>query len=208
MTITKNDINYLIKNILTWTFLNFSFNLIGLWISKLIDKEGFNYIANISNEFVQPLLIQAFLFAIIFSIAYVFLNNRKLTIYVFVLIQVVVFHLIFVLNLKTTNMIHFETLLDDSGLKYLSNMGQYLVDILYIYVPLEGIFKNNVFIPKNTGLFYLQWIFLVLLYFAFVSYLTPKVINFITSKELPKSIIEVTPTENVEFDNESENYLP
>lgn len=208
MTITKNDINYLIKNILTWTFLNFSFNLIGLWISKLIDKEGFNYIANISNEFVQPLLIQAFLFAIIFSIAYVFLNNRKLTIYVFVLIQVIVFHLIFVLNLKTTNMIHFETLLDDSGLKYLSNMGQYLVDILYIYVPLEGIFKNNVFIPKNTGLFYLQWIFLVLLYFAFVSYLTPKVINFITSKELPKSIIEVTPTENVEFDNESENYLP
>jgi hypothetical protein len=208
MTITKNDINYLIKIILTWTFLNFSLNLLSLWIRKLIDEESFNFIENVSNEFLRPLLIQALIFAIIFSIAYVFLNTRKITIYVFVFFQAFVFHLIFFFNLKTTNMIHFETLLDDSGLKYLSNMGQYLVDILFIYLPLEGIFKNNVFIPKNTGLFYLQWIFLVLLYFAFLSYLTPKVIDFFNYKQLPTPIQKATPTEVIEIVEESENFLP
>ena len=196
------------KIILTWTFLNFSFNLLSLWIRKLIDVESFNFIENISNEFIRPLLIQTLVFAIIFSIAYVFLNTRKITIYVFVFFQVLVFHLIFFFNLKTTNMIHFETLLDDSGLKYLSNMGQYLVDILFIYLPLEGIFKNNVFIPKNTDLFYLQWIFLVLLYFAFLSYLTPKVINFFSYKPLLAPKQNATPTEVIEIEEESENFLP
>lgn len=187
MNVSKNDINYLIKNILIWSFLNFTFNLIGLWISKTIDNEGFNYLVNITNEFVLPLIIQSSVFSIITMVAYAFLKNSKLTLYVFTLFQALVFHIIFFINLKSTKMIHFETLLDDKGLKYLSNMGQYLVDILYIYVPLDGIFKDNVFIPKNTGLFYLQWIFLVLLYFAFISYLTPKVLNFFTPKSIVKS---------------------
>ncbi len=207
MKITKIDINYLIKNIITWTFLNFTLNLIGLWLSKLIDKEGFNYIANIAYEFVEPLLIQSLVFAIITTIAYVFLKEKRITIFVFTLFQVLVFHLIFFINLKSTKMIHFETLLNDPGLKYLSNMGQYLVDILYIYVPLEGIFNNNVFIPKNTGLFYFQWIFLVLLYFALISYLTPKVINFFTVKEIVKPIVVDSTIENVEIENKSENFL-
>lgn len=207
MNITKNDINYLGKNVITWTFLNFTFNLIGLWITKLVDKEGFNYLANISNEFVEPLLVQTLVFTIVTTIAYVFLNNRKITLYIFTFFQVLVFHFIFFVNLKSTHMIHFETTLDDSGLKYLSNMGQYLVDILYVYVPLEGLFNNNVFIPKNTGLFYLQWIFLVLFYFAFISYLTPKVLNFFTTKAETKSILLDTPTENTELEDKSEDFL-
>ena len=97
-------------------------------------------------------------------------------------------------------MIHFETSLDNIGLKYLSNMGQYLVDILNIFVPLEGIFNNNLFIPKNTGLFYIQWIFLVLIYFAFISYLTPKVLNFFNTQLNAKPIIFATVSDDAELD--------
>lgn len=178
MKITKTDINYLIKNIFTWIFLNFSFNLIGLWFSKLLDRAGFNYLQSISNEFVKPILIQSGVFVIIFIIAYAFLKNRKITIYIFTLFQLLVFHIIFLINLNSTHMIHFETTLDDWGLQYLSNMGQYFVDILYIYLPLEGIFKNGSFIPRNTGVFYLEWIFLVLIYFGAISWLTKKSVQF------------------------------
>lgn len=178
MKIAKTDINYLIKNIFTWIFLNFSFNLIGLWFSKLLDRAGFNYLQSVTNEFVKPILIQSGVFIIVLIIAYAILKNRKITIYIFTLFQLLVFHIIFILNLNSTHMIHFETTLDDWGLKYLSNMGQYLVDILYIYLPLEGIFKNGSFIPLNTGIFYLEWIFLVLIYFGAISWLTKKTVQF------------------------------
>lgn len=204
MNITKNDINYLSKTILVWTFLNFTFNLIGLWITKLIDTGGFNYLVSISNEFVQPLLIQSLVFVVVTSIAFVFLKNKKITIYIFTLFQTLIFNLIFVGNLKSAHMIHFETSLNDTGLKYLSNMGQYLVDILYIYVPLEGIFRDNIFIPKNTGVFYFQWIFLVLLYFAFISYLTPRVLSFFTTKEKAESLVLDNTSDDLSFGNELE----
>jgi len=83
-----------------------------------------------------------------------------------------------VINLSTNHMIHFETTLDDWGLEYLSNMGQYFVDILYIYLPLEGIFQNGSFIPRNTGVFYLEWIFLVLAYFGGITWLSTKAVQF------------------------------
>lgn len=204
MNITKNDINYLSKTILVWTFLNFTFNLIGLWITKLIDTGGFNYLVSISNEFVQPLLIQSLVFVVVTSIAFVFLKNKKITIYIFTLFQTLIFNLIFVGNLKSAHMIHFETSLNDTGLKYLSNMGQYLVDILYIYVPLDGIFRDNIFIPKNTGVFYFQWIFLVLLYFAFISYLTPRVLSFFTTKEKAESLVLDNTSDDLSFGNELE----
>ena len=123
MKITKTDISYLVQNIFVWLFINFSFNLLGLWISKLLDKAGFNYLQSITNEFVKPLLIQSAVFIIIFILAYVFLKNRKITLYIFTLFQVLAFHIIFVINLSTNHMIHFETTLDDWGLEYLSNMG-------------------------------------------------------------------------------------
>lgn len=205
MNIIKNDINYLSKTILVWTFLNFTFNLIGLWISKLIDTGGFNYLVSISNEFVQPLVIQSLVFAVVTGIAYVFLRKSKITIYVFTFFQILIFHMIFLFNLSSAKMIHFETLLTDWGLKYLSNMGQYFVDILYVFVPLEGIFKDNLFIPKNTGFFYLHWIFLVLVYFVLISYLTPKVLNFFTIKV--KSIVKDTTSDDFEFGNETETSI-
>ncbi len=184
MKISKTDIGFLLKNILIWTLLNFSFNLLGLWISKLIYAARFNAIESFTNEFVKPILIQSTVFAICFSSAYIILQNRKITIYIFTLFQFVVFHLIFFLNLKSSHIIHFETTLDNWGLQYLSNNGQYLVDILNIYLPVEGIFKNGVFIPRNTGLFYLQWIFLVLVYFGGLTWLTTIIHKFFFNKTI------------------------
>lgn len=194
MKIEKTDINYLVKNKFTWTFLNFSLNLLGLWMSKLLDKAGFNYLESISNEFVKPILIQSAIFAVVTLVAYIFLRNKKLTLYIFTLVQLLAFHAIFFLNLSSEHMLHFETRIDDNGLKYLSNMGQYFIDILYLYVPAEGIFKGNVFIPRNTGLFYFQWIFLVLLYFAGVTWLTAKTVRFFfgPAKTLPAKTEQVT----------------
>ena len=143
MKIEKTDINYLVKNIFTWTFLNFSLNLLGLWMSKLLDKAGFNYLESISNEFVKPILIQSAIFAVVTLVAYIFLRNKKLTLYIFTLVQLLAFHTIFFLNLSSEHMLHFETRIDDNGLKYLSNMGQYFIDVLYLYVPMEGIFKGR-----------------------------------------------------------------
>ena len=220
MKIEKTDINYLVKNIFTWTFLNFSLNLVGLWMSKLLDKAGFNYLESISNEFIKPILIQSAIFAVVTLVAYIFLRNKKLTLYIFTLVQLLAFHTIFFLNLSSEHMLHFETRIDDNGLKYLSNMGQYFIDVLYLYVPMEGIFKGNVFIPRNTGLFYFQWIFLVLLYFAGVTWLTAKTVRFffgpaktlpakteqVTTEALPVAETE-TPEENEEEilpDNDSE----
>lgn len=199
MKITKTDISYLVQNIFVWLFINFSFNLLGLWISKLLDKAGFNYLQSITNEFVKPLLIQSAVFIIIFILAYVFLKNRKITLYIFTLFQVLAFHIIFVINLSTNHMIHFETTLDDWGLEYLSNMGQYFVDILYIYLPLEGIFKNGLFIPRNTGVFYLEWIFLVLVYFGAITWLSSQAVGFFfTSKKIALNTEKAaTTTENL-----------
>lgn len=178
MRIKKTDINCLIQNIAAWVFLNFTFNLLGLWFSKLLDKAGFNYLQSISNEFVKPLIIQSGIFIVIYIIAYAFLKNRKITVYIFTLFQFLIFHVIFIINLNSSHMLHFETSLDDWGLEYLSNMGQYFVDILYIYLPLEGIFQNGSFIPRNTGVFYLEWIFLVLIYFGAITWLSTKAVQF------------------------------
>lgn len=213
MKIEKTDINYLVKNIFTWTFLNFSLNLLGLWMSKLLDKAGFNYLESISNEFVKPILIQSTIFAVVTLVAYIFLRNKKLTLYIFTLVQLLAFHAIFFLNLSSEHMLHFETRIDDNGLKYLSNMGQYFIDILYLYVPAEGIFKGNVFIPRNTGLFYFQWIFLVLLYFAGVTWLTTKTVSFFfgssktivaTAEQTTTEPETVTETEAAEVKTEEE----
>jgi len=68
MKISKTDIGFLLKNILIWTLLNFSFNLLGLWISKLIYAAGFNAIESFTNEFVKPILIQSTVFAICFFV--------------------------------------------------------------------------------------------------------------------------------------------
>ena len=178
MKISKSEIKYISQIILSWTFINLSFNLIGLWISKLLNEADYTYIESIGNEFVKPLVIQSVLFGICLSVAVIYLKNKKLYNYFYVFVQFVIFHSIFFLNLKIHHGIHFETTFNNLGLRYLSYSGQYLIDVLYLYFPINGNFDNGAFMPGNIGTFYLHWILLNLVYYFVITWISIQVAKF------------------------------
>jgi hypothetical protein len=61
---------------------------------------------------------------------------------------------------------------------YLSYSGQYLIDILYLYFPVNGNFDNGVFMPSNIGTFYIHWILLNILYYFAITWISIKVAKF------------------------------
>lgn len=178
MKISKSKIKHISQIILSWTFINLAFNLIGLWISKLLNEADYTYIESIGNEFVKPLVIQSVLFGICLSIAVIYLKNKKLYNYFYVFVQFVIFHGIFFLNLKIHHGIHFETTFNNLGLRYLSYSGQYLIDVLYLYFPINGNFDNGAFMPGNIGTFYLHWILLNLVYYVVITWISIQVAKF------------------------------
>jgi len=188
MRISKPDIIYSGKIILCWTFINVAFNLIGLWISKLLNEADYTYFESISNEFVKPLVIQSVLFGACLAIAVAFLKNRKFYNYFFVAVQFVLFHIIFFLNLKIHHGIHFETTFSNIGLRYLSYSGQYLIDILYLYFPINGNFDNGAFMPSNIGTFYVHWILLNLIYYIGLTWISIKIAKFFFENNSEKAL--------------------
>lgn len=178
MKISKLDIKYLVQMIFTWTFLNLALNMIGLFITKLLNRSEYSYMNSIKNEFVIPLVFQTVLFTICFAVAVLWIRNKKFVPYIFVAFQLVVFHIIFFLNMKINPVIHFETTYSNLGLRYLSNSGQYLIDILYLYFPIDGYFENGLFVPQNIGKFYVHWILLTLVYYFALTWISVKVSNF------------------------------
>lgn len=179
MKFSKPDINHLVQIILTWTFFNLTFNMFGLLITKLINEAEYTYLDSIANEFVKPLIIQSLLFGVCISAAFMFLKNKKLAHYLFVLVQFVVFHIIFILNLKIHHGLHFVSTFHNLGLQYLSINGQYLIDVLYLYFPINGNFENNMFMPDNVYTFYLHWIFLNLVYYFGLTGITIKTVKYL-----------------------------
>lgn len=176
--ISTSEIKSLVRTIASWTFLNLAFNMIGLFITKLLSDAEFTYFESITNEFVKPLIIQSVLFSICLSVAFVFLKNKKYIPYIFVAFQFVVFHVIFFLNLKINHGLHFESTFSNPGLSYLSYSGQYLIDILYLYFPIGGIFENGLFKPDNLGTFYIHWIFMNIVYYFGLTWISLKVAAF------------------------------
>lgn len=182
MKIEKKDAYSIIQIIISWIFLNFSLNLIGLWISKLLSKDEFIYLDNVFNEFSKPIIIQSVVFCIIFIPAYIFIKNKRLSYYAFTFVQALIFHVILFLNLKFKHGFYFKTTMDDWGLQYLGYNWQYMTDIVNIYLPVNGKFDSNLFMPANPFIFYLQWIFLTLAYFGGLSWLSVKFANFFFNK--------------------------
>jgi len=171
LNITKTEIRYLIKTILTFTFINYAANLFGLWISKALNESIYEYPENILNEFALPILVQSLMFGICFAVAYYFLKKKNLAQYTFAAFQFIVFHFIFLLNLKISHGLHFVSSFSNIGLKYLTYCGQYLVDVLYIYFPINGNFQEGMFAPDKIGTFYIHWILLNILYYAAIGWL-------------------------------------
>jgi len=178
MKILKTESKYLIQTFITWTFLNLSLNMVGLFITKLLNEAEFTYFESITNEFVKPLIIQSLLFGLCFTLAIVLLKKNKFVPYIFVAFQFIVFHIIFILNLKIHHGLHFESTFHNVGLSYLSYSGQYLIDILYIYFPINGNFENGLFMPDNLGTFYIHWILLNVAYYAALTWVSLKTATF------------------------------
>ena len=182
LDISKPDFKYIGQLVVTWTFLNVTFNLFGLWINKLISKSNFEYLADLFTEFVKPLLVQSFILTICLIIGFAIINNKKWAGYSFVVFQFIIFNLIFLLNLKFKNGIHFETTWDNWGLIYYSLNGQYLIDLIYLFSPLKGIFEANIFIPASSSVFYFNWVVITTVYFLLVTLLTFPVLKFMKKK--------------------------
>ena len=178
MKVSKTEIKYLGQLIFTWAFVNLALNLIGLFTTKMLNESLFSYFDSITTEFVVPLIIQSLLFGICVTAATIWLKDRKFKQYTFAAFQVVIFHLIFLLNLKIHHGLHFQTTFHNIGLRYLSNTGQYLVDILYLYFPINGNFDNGLFQPDNLGTFYIHWILLNLVYYFAATWLSIKVASY------------------------------
>jgi len=188
MKVSKPEIKYLSQTILTWTFINLLLNMIGLFITKQLNEADFSKIDSIKNEFVIPLVIQSLIFGICLTAACMLLANKRFKEYLFVAFQFVVFHFIFFLNLKIHNGVHFESTFHNIGMRYLSNCGQYLVDILYLYFPINGVFENGLFRPDNLGTFYIHWILLNIVYYIALTWISLQIVKLflkITKKVKP-----------------------
>ena len=194
--ITKKEILYLIKLILAWAFLNVTLNMFGLWFTKLLNPAEFSYFESIKNEFLKPLGFQSLLFIICVSLAYLILKNKKIALYTFTAVQFIAFHVVFFLNIKIHHGMHFISTYSNLGMKYLSYCGQYLVDVLYLYFPINGNFDNGMFMPDNIGTFYLHWILLNILYYAGLTWLSIQTVKY---------FLETSPkTEKLEIEKEVE----
>jgi len=190
MKILKSEINYLIQITLTWTVINFAGNLFGLWFMKLLNEAAYIYPENIMNEFFGPILLQSLLFGICISVAFLYMKKKNLAHYAFGAFQFMIFHIILVFNLKIHHGLHFVTTFDNPGLKYLSYCGQYMVDILYLYFPVNGNFENGMFAPENLGTFYIHWIFLNIVYYFAITWVSIQAVNFLFKDSIEKPKIK------------------
>lgn len=198
--IGRSEILYLVQLVFTWMTINLALNLIGLWITKLLNDAEYTYPENIFNEFAKPILIQSILFIICFSIGFVFMKKKKLAPYIFTVLQILVFHIIFIANTAIFHGIHFISNFSDVGIQYLSYSGQYLIDVLCIYFPINGNFENDMFLPTNVGTFYILWILLILVYYFVITWFSVKAVKFlfIEKSEIKAKVEPTEPTEPVE----------
>ena len=154
--ISKQDVFYLVTITLTWLFINFAGNLIGLWITKMINEAEYQYPDSIWFEFVIPGLVQTLVFGLLFTAAFYFLKKKRFAPYAFTAFQFVAFNLFFIINLKINHGLHFVSTFKNIGVRYMSYFGQSMVDIL----PITGTFNQSVFAPDKTGIFYIYWVLL------------------------------------------------
>ncbi len=166
--ISKQDVIYVVIVTLTWMFINFAGNLIGLWITKMINEAEYQYPDSIWFEFVKPGLVQTVVFGILFAVAFYFLKKKRLAPFAFTAFQVVAFNIFFIINLKFNHGLHFVSTFKNIGVRYMGYFGQSMVDIL----PITGTFNQSVFAPDNTAVFYLYWVLLNMIYYFAITWLS------------------------------------
>lgn len=191
LNISKIEIRYLVKTVLSFTFINYAANMIGLWIAKMLNEAVYEYPENVLNEFALPILVQSLMFGICFTLTFYLLKKKNLAQYAFAAFQFVVFHFIFFLNMRISHGLHFVSSFSNFGLKYLTYCGQYLTDILYLYFPVTGNFENGVFAPDKIGTFYIHWILLNILYYAAIGWLAVITTKYFLGESAPTKKVEL-----------------
>ncbi len=177
-TFTKPDAAFASQFLLTWIYVNIALNILGLWIIKFISGSDYQVIQNVFVEFIKPIITQTLIFTVCLFAGLSLLRNRNMAIMIFVLFQFIAFNLIFLLNLKTSGGIHFETSWNSLGLKYFSLNGQYMVDIFQTLFPVSGEFEGEIFKPTETFKFYFYWVILTSLYYTLLNYTSIAVYRF------------------------------
>jgi hypothetical protein len=180
MTINKDDIKYIGWTTAIWVTVNLFLNLFGLWIAELLTDAAYH-----TDIFWQLkyILFQSLVFSVLLTVCYLVTNKKKLSIYFFGLFQILIFHLIFFMNLSSeSGRLQFWAKISSWDYTYLEANGQDLVYIVHAFYPLEGIFDDGMFIPDSLFRFYSNWIFLTLLYYFIITWLTEKFQNRLSLK--------------------------
>jgi len=188
MKISKSETKYLGLLILSFAIIDILANSLGLWIARLLKANDLAHLDSLFREFIKPISIQILLFAIVSSLAFLLLKKKKLALYAFAALQTIVFHIIFFVNMKFSHGMHFVTSIKAIGIKYLSYSGQYLTDLLYLRFPMKGTFDENVFLPFNTGTFYIHWILLNIVYFFAITWLSIIFVNVISKRRIESAV--------------------
>jgi hypothetical protein len=188
MKITKREIAYLLVLVLSWIALNIGLNLLGLRITRVLKPLEWVFFSSPQKEFFVPLIIQSLCFLLFTVPGYLFVKNKKMAVYTYALFQVVALNLLFLVNLKFHSGIHFMAQFHNPGLKYMALSGQYMVDILYLFKPINGNYDSGLFAPDKTGAFYFHWVFLVSLYYAVTSWLVVTLTGFLFRSKKQKPV--------------------
>jgi hypothetical protein len=174
MKINK-DIKYVGGTIVIWGTVNLFLNLFGLWtVEQLADTA---YPTDIFWH-LKYILFQLIVFSVLLTVCYLLTKRKRLSMYSFGLFQVFIFHFIFFTNLTRENgKLQFWAETSSWDYTYLEANGQDLVDIVNVLYPMQGLFDEGMFIPDSLFRFYSVWIFLTLVYFFIITWVTEKFQN-------------------------------
>lgn len=176
-----------IKTILLWSILNLFLNLVGLVIILLLNEDGYNPFTNLL-WYLKNIGFQTLIFSIVLFVTYFFIKNQKLHLYSFPLLQLLIFHLIFLIGFeKDDNRFYFISSWDSWEMSYLFSNQQNLIEIISVFNAMEGSFDDTMFVP-DLDRFYFVWILLTSIYFFIVTWLTDKILIKLRSLNHKKKV--------------------
>ncbi len=161
--------------ILFWALIDLALNLLGLGLSRLLTPEDQYFPADVPFHLSQA-GIQVLAFSGSFVLCYFLTKRWRFSIYFFTVIQIIIFHVIFFKNLTIeAGELQFVADFPSWELTYLQITAQDLVDVVSVFSPMTGIFDDGFFIPNSLFRFYSVEIFLTLLYYFLLSWVTIKI---------------------------------
>jgi hypothetical protein len=180
----KSKIKSLGLTVLIWSILNLLFDLVGVLLNEL-DSEITSYLFFFE---MQCVLFQVLVFGLAVILIFAITKKEKLSIFLYCLFQLVIFHFIFFNNLTNdTGSLRFWAGTDSWDYKYLEAHKPSLSYQLERYDPMYGNFSEGMFIPDSLSLFYFRWIVLTLVGLFAITWLTYRIQNWWIGKAFKRA---------------------